>query len=251
MSLGLYYHPLSSCCWKVLVALYELGVPFEGRFLDLGDPVQRSEFLGLSPAGKMPLLVDGARVVPETSIIIEYLVRRHAPRGKELLPADPDTALEVRLLDRLLDCYVMTPMQAIVADRIRAEEDRDPVGVQKERDTLARAYGMLERRLADRGARRHGSADLLREGARGHERGDTWMAGGAFSMADCAAAPALFYASTLVPFSSEHPRLAAYFERLVQRPSVARVLEEARPYFRFYPFREALPERFLQAASAR
>lgn len=224
MGLRLHFHPLSSCCHKALIALYELGVPFEGRLLDLGDAQQRSDFLALWPTGKMPLLQDGDRVVPETSIIIEYLAQHHAPPGgQQLLPADPVAALEVRLMDRLLDLYVMTPMQAIVGDRLRPETDRDPTGVAKARATLATAYGLLEQRLEDR----------------------DWIAGAHFSMADCAAAPALFYASTLVALPAGHARLAAYFERLLARPSVARTLEEARPFFRFYPYREALPARFL------
>lgn len=222
MALKLHFHPLSSCCHKVLIALYELGVPFEGRLLDLGDDEQRRNFLALWPTGKMPLLQDGAHVVPETSIIIEYLAQRHAPAGQQLLPAETEAALEVRLMDRLLDLYVMTPMQAIVADRLRAEPDRDPIAVAQARETLAMAYGLLEHRLAGR----------------------DWIAGRQFSMADCAAAPSLFFAFTLVPPPAQHRRLAAYFERLQQRPSVARTLEEAQPYFAFYPFREALPERF-------
>ena len=235
MNLVLHYHPLSSYCHKVLVALYELGVPFEAQLLDLGDAQQRAAFVALWPTGKMPLLVDGGHVVPETSIIIEYLARHHAPGAQTLLPAHAnagtggpadraalDPSIEVRLMDRLFDLYVMTPLQAIVADRLRDAGQRDPLAVEQARATLAMAYGMLEQRLGDR----------------------SWAAGGDFSMADCAAAPSLFYALTLVPLGPEHVRLGAYFERLMQRPSVARVLEEARPWFKYYPFHEALPERF-------
>jgi glutathione S-transferase len=223
MALTLCYHPLSSCCWKVLVALYETGVPFEPRLVNLGDDGERESFLALWPTGKIPLLIDGGQAVPETSIIIEHLSVYHAqPRGR-LLPPDAEHALEVRLMDRLLDLYVMTPMQAIVADHLRAAASRDPIAVDKARDTLAMAYGMLERKLAGR----------------------TWMAGESFSLADCAAAPSLFYAATLVPLPPEHRQLAAYFERLLARPSVARVLREAGPFFRFYPFRDRLAARFL------
>ncbi|MGE3348980.1 MAG: glutathione S-transferase family protein [Ramlibacter sp.] len=228
MALNLYFHPLSSSCHKVLIALYELKTPFEPRFLDLGNEEQRSHFLALWPTGKMPLLLDGERVVPETSIIIEYLTQHHAPAGQQLLPADPPAGLEVRLMDRLLDLYVMVPMQAIVADRLRAEADRDPITVARARETLAMAYGLLEQRLAHR----------------------PWAAGEHFSMADCTAAPALFYAATLLPLPASHGRLAAYFERLLQRDSVARTLAEARPYFHFYPFSEAIAARFLQPAAA-
>jgi glutathione S-transferase len=228
MALRLYFHPLSSSCHKVLIALYELATPFEPHFLNLGDDTERANFLALWPTGKMPLLLDGERVVPETSNIIEHLARQHAPAGQTLLPADPEAAQEVRLMDRLLDLYVMLPMQAIVADKIRAEGDRDVLAVDKARATLAMAYGLLEQRLAGR----------------------EWMAGPHFSMADCAAAPALFYALTLLPLPAGHPRLAAYFERLLLRPSFARTLDEARPYFNFYPYREAIPARFMQTAAA-
>lgn len=226
MALTLHYHPLSSCCHKALIALYELQIPFEPRLLNLGDPEQRSNFVALWPSGKMPLLQDGPRTVPETSVIIEYLVQRHAPANQTLIPPDPGKALEVRLMDRLSDLYVMTPMQAIVADRINAEADRSAHAVNKARATLGMAYGIFNQKL----------------------QGRTWLAGDDFSMADCAAAPALFYATTLVPIPAEHTLLAEYFERLVQRPSVARVLDEARPFFQYYPYREAIPARFMQAA---
>lgn len=228
MALALHFHPLSSHCHKVLIALYELAVPFEPRPLNLGNPQERSAFLALWPTGKMPLLQDGECTVPETTIIIEYLTLNHAPAGQTLLPADAQSALEVRLMDRLVDLYVMHPMQAIVADRLRAEADRDAIAVAKARETLAMAYGMLEKTLADR----------------------AWLAGAQFTMADCVAAPSLFYATTLVPFAPEHKRLAAYYERLLARPSVMRVLDEARPFFQFYPFREALPARFYQPEAA-
>lgn len=219
MALSLHFHPLSSFCHKALIALNELDIEVERQFLNLGDPVQREAFLALWPTGKMPLLVDGDRVVPETSVIIEYLAKRYGRPDQQLVPTDEDAALEVRLMDRLLDLYVMLPMQAIVGDRLRAEADRDPIAVDKARDTLTMAYGMLDERLADR----------------------EWAAGGHFSRADCAAAPSLFYAATLVPFGASQQRLAAYYARLMQRPSVVRTLDEARPFFKFYPYREALP----------
>jgi glutathione S-transferase len=223
MALTLHYHPLSSYCHKVLIALYELDMPFEPRFLNLGDPAARDGFLKLWPTGKMPLLTDDGRVIPETSIIIEYLdTRGSGPR--RLLPEDGDASLDVRLWDRLFDLYVMTPMQAVVADRLRAPGDRDPVAVAAAQRTLAMAYDLIEQRMAQR----------------------TWAAGESFSMADCAAAPSLFYAAAVAPFPSGHTNLAAYFERLVARPSYARALREAMPYFQFFPYREALPARFLE-----
>lgn len=228
MALSLYFHPLSSFCHKVLIAVDELGVEIERRLLNLGDAAERAAFLAHWPTGKMPLLIDGDRVVPETSVIIEYLSQRHAVPDRSLVPTDAEAALEVRLMDRLLDLYVMLPMQAIVGDRIRAEADRDPIAVAKARETLAMAYGMLDERLADR----------------------AWMAGDTFTMADCAAAPSLFYADTLAPIPASHRRLAAYFERLMARPSVMRTLEEARPFFKFYPYRELLPARYRPVQEA-
>ena len=224
MALTLHYHPLSSFCHKVLVALYELDLPFERHVLDLGDATVRDAFHRLWPTGKMPVLEDDGRVVAESSIIIEHLGLRHAP-ARSLLPVDPEEALEVRLWDRLMDLYVMHPMQAVIADRLRAEPDRDALAVAEAKRRLSMAYGMLEKRL----------------------EGRDWLAGGAFSMADCAAAPSLFFAATLLPFPASHCGLAAYLDRLMARPSFARVLEEARPFFRFYPGREGLPARYQPA----
>jgi glutathione S-transferase len=220
MSLTLYYHPLASYCHKVLVALYELGTPFERRIIDLADDAERDELQALWPVGKFPVIRDAARgrSVPESSIIIEYL-DHHAAAAQPLIPREVEAALEVRLWDRFFDNHVQGPMQQIVADRLfNKGSDTRP-----QRDALTTAYGMLERQLHD---------------------GREWAAPGGFSMADCAAAPALFYASTLVAFPPEAPRVAAYFERLVSRPSVQRVLEEAKPYFQNYPFVDDLPERF-------
>lgn len=225
MSLALYYHPLASFCHKVLIALYENETPFEPRSVDLMDAEASREFFALWPVGKMPVLRDDARdrTVPETSIIIEYL-DRYYPGSQPLLPADEATLLDVRLWDRFFDLYVQVPMQAIVADRIRPEGvARDPYGVTKARENLKTAYPMIEKHMAGR----------------------QWAAGDAFSMADCAAAPALFYADIIEPFSAEYPNAAAYFERLLVRPSFARVLLEARPYFHMFPFRADTPERFL------
>jgi len=222
MSLSLHYHPLSSYCHKALIDLYELDVPFVPRFLDLGNAQRRADFLALWPTGKMPLLQDGDTIIPETSIIIEHLALHHASPAQTLVPREATAALEVRLMDRLSDLYVMLPMQTIVADRLREEEDRDAIAVGKARDTIAMAYGLIDQRL----------------------QGRQWLAGDQFSMADCAAAPALFYAATLVPFGADQQRLSAYYRQLLQRPSVARTLEEARPYFRFYPYRASLPEAY-------
>jgi glutathione S-transferase len=223
MALQLYSHPLSSYCHKVLIALYELGTPFDNKMVNPGDPAEREAFLRFWPTGKIPLLIDGGHVVPETSVMIEYVQRRHAP-AMQLLPSDPEICLEVRLWDRLFDNYVMTPVQAIVGQQLREAAARDPQATSGAKATLAAAYGMIERHLGD---------------------GREWIAGKNFSAADCAATPSLFYASTLVPFDDDQQHLKVYFERLVARPSAQRVLEEARPWFKYYPFSEAIPARFM------
>ncbi len=226
-TLELHYHPLSSCCHKVLIALDELGIDVDLRLLNLGDPAERAAFLALWPTGKMPLLVDQGRPVPETSIIIEHLQRHHAGPGRTLIPTDPDAALDVRLWDRLFDLYVMTPMQALTADLLRPEVQRDPLGVTQARERLLSTYALISRQLDGR----------------------TWVTGDAFTLADCAAAPALFYALTYVPLPPDLPHLAAYVERLFERPSVARTIDLARPWFQYYPGRAGLSRRYLDPAS--
>jgi glutathione S-transferase len=226
-ALTLHYHPLSSYCHKLLIALDVLGIETEKRLLNLGDPAERAAYLALCPTGKMPLLVDQGRPIPETSIIIEYLQRHHAAPGRTLIPSDPDAALDVRLWDRMFDLYVMTPMQALTADLLRPEGDRDAIGVAQAREKLLTAYAFIDR----------------------HLEGRTWVSGSEFSMADCAAAPALFYAVTYVPLPPQHVHLAAYFERLMAHPSVAATIEQARPWFKFYPGRAGLEPRFFDPDS--
>jgi glutathione S-transferase len=212
-ALTLHFHPLSSFCQKVLIGLYELDVPFRKRIVDLLDETERTEFLKLWPLGKFPVLRDDARGVtlPETTIILEYVDSRFAP-GR-LIPSDPELARECRLRDRFFDLYVNVPMGKIVTDKLRPDDQRDGYGVSQARRQLETAY-----RIAD---------DWMREAP--------WAAGDAFSLADCAAAPALFYANQVVPFDSTAPHLAAYFARLVARPAFARVLTEARPYLAMFP----------------
>jgi len=224
MALTLHYHPLSSFCHKVLIALYENGTPFAGRVVDLGDAANRAAFVALWPVGKFPVLRDDARAqtVPESTIIIEYL-DRHYPGPRPLLPADGDGRREARLWDRLFDLYVHLPMQKIVGDRLRPQTERDPRGVADALAGLRTAYGVADKHMAER----------------------TWAAGEQFSLADCAATPALFYAGIAQPFADTHPNLAAYFERLVSRPSVRRVLAEAQPYFSMFPMADKIPTRFL------
>lgn len=223
MSLVLYQHPLASFCHKVLMALYENGTPFESRIIDLGNAESRASLARLWPLAKFPVLRDEAldSTIPETSIIIEYL-DRHYPGATQLLPTDLSDALCVRLWDRFFDLYVQDPMQKIVADVLRANEDKSPQSVSEAQALLSTAYGMIEKQLD----------------------GKTWITGDSLTMADCAAAPALFYAETLVPFGEGHERLKAYYQRLLERPSFARVLKEAMPYFHMYPYNEKLPAQF-------
>jgi glutathione S-transferase len=225
MTLTLHLHPLASFCQKVLVALYETGIPFTPRLVDLGDRQASARFLELWPVGKIPVLEDVAagRIVPETSIIIEYLEAR-APAGCRLLPSDGRLRLDARLWDRFFDMYVQAPMQKIVTDRLRAEGERDAKGVEDARAGLVVAYDMIERQIDGR----------------------QWIIGDDFSLADCAAAPALFYAGIVAPFEGTRPGVAAYFERLLGRASFARVLAEARPYFHMFPYRNEMPRRFTE-----
>lgn len=224
MSLTLYCHPLASYCQKVLLALYEGAVPFRPRFIDLGDAHDRAALLALWPLGKFPVLRDEERgcTVPESSVVIEYLAEHYAGAAA-LLPEDADARSEVRLWDRVFDSYVHAPMQQIVADRLRPAAERDAHGVADARAALHQVYGLLNPRLEQQ----------------------TWVASPNFSMADCSAMPALFYASIVAPIPAEHVHLHAYFERLMQRPSAQRVLREAQPYFTSFPYHDAIPQRFL------
>jgi glutathione S-transferase len=215
MSLTLHYHPLSSFCWKALIALYECDAPFTPNLVDLSNPEQRARLIALWPIAKFPVLRDDARdrTVPEATIIIEYLAL-HYPGKSALIPADPDRARETRLRDRFYDLYVHEPMQKIVGDKLRPEGKNDPFGVAQARARLETAYGMIERDL---------------------ESGGPWAMGEAFTMADCAASPALHYANLVQPLGEGHGRVKAYLARLAERPSFARVLKEAAPYFAMFP----------------
>jgi glutathione S-transferase len=229
MNLTLFYHPLASFCHKVLLALYEAGTPFKPQIVDLMDPGEHARFLDLWPIGKMPVLHDAARdeTIPETSIIIEYL-DQHYPGAQRLLPLDRDTCLKARLWDRFFDLYVQEPMQNIVLDTFRPVDQKDTLGVAAAEARLNQAYAMVEK----------------------HMSGRTWLAGDAFSIADCAAAPALFYAGIIVPFGLQQRALRAYFERLLERPAFRRVIVEAQPHFGNFPFREQMPEQFLTMTHA-
>lgn len=214
MAYTLLYHPLSSYCMKVLTALYESETPFTPKSVNLQDEAERAALLKLWPIGKFPVLRDEDRdlTVPESTIIIEHLAQQH-PAAAPLVPSDPKLALAVRAQDRFYDLYVHNQMQEIVGDRLRPANAKDPTGVEHARKRLATSYDMLERDMASK----------------------AWAAGDKFTMADCAAAPALFYGNKVQPFEATHPKLAAYFGRLKQRPSFERALEEAQPYMKFFP----------------
>lgn len=214
MSLTLHYHPLSSYCQKVLIALYENGTSFKPHLVDLGDPASAAAFKALWPIGKFPMLRDDARdwMVPESSIIIEYLAQ-HYPGPVELVAHDPKTARQERFRDRFFDLYIMTPMQQIVGDRLRPANAKDPYGVDRARAQLNTALGMLDRDIATK----------------------TWAMGERFGMADCAAAPALYYVNLIEPLAGKYDHVAAYLDRLMRRASFARAVKEADPYRHLFP----------------
>ena len=214
MTLRLHYHPLSSFCWKVLIALYENETPFEPVMCEFGDAESRAGLAALWPLAKIPVLEDEARgeTVPETTIVIDYL-DRHYPGPVRLVPEDPETAREARLWDRVFDLHVQAPMQRIVGDRLRPEDQRDAFGVAEARRSLATALAVVESVAGRR----------------------QWAGGNEFGLADCAAMPALFYADKVMPFGGDYPNATALLERLKARPSVMRVLAEAEPYFQYFP----------------
>lgn len=208
----LYGHPFSSYTWKVTIALAEKGLDYALRSLDPAQPEHAAELTAHWPPGKFPLLVDGPAVVAESSIIIEHLDLYHG--GPRLLPADPVTALDVRALDRIFDNHVMANMQAIVAEHLPfIAAAPDTMRIDRARTALDVIYGWLEGRLA----------------------GDGWACGDMFTLADCAAAPALFYADWVHPIAQDHGRLRAYRARLLARPSVTSAVDAARPYRHLFP----------------
>jgi len=214
MSLKLYFHPLASFCWKALIALYENDTPFEPVLVDLMDDASAGAFRKVWPMGKFPVLRDDERdcTVAESTTVVEYL-DAHYPGPTRFVPGDTDGGWRTRMWDRVFDNYIQHPMQKVVGDRLRPEGKTDPFGVEQARQELREIYPLIERELGGR----------------------TWLMGEAFTLADCAAAPALFYADTVVPFAATDNRLSAYLDRLMARPAFARVLREAEPYFPMFP----------------
>lgn len=212
-ALPLFYgHPFSSYCQKVLIALYENATPFTYRPFGPDDPAAATEWAALWPLKRMPVLDDNGRVVIEATSIIEYLQMRY-PGPVRFVPADAEDALQARTLDRVFDNYVMTPMQKIVLDHLRPDGDRDAFGVRQAHEMLESAYGWLDGVLAGR----------------------QWATGAAFTIADCAAAPALFYADWVHEIAPQFEGLRAYRARLLARPSIARAVDEARPFRQNFP----------------
>ena len=212
MSLQLFAHPFSSYCQKALIAFFENDIPYTLRLLSPEDPETGAEFAKLWPLGKFPLLVDGDRTIPEATIIIEYL-QIHHPGPVKLIPEDPAAALEVRLLDRFFDNYVMTPQGKCVFDALRPADARDAQGVADAKAMLETSYAWLDARMAGR----------------------QWAVGETFTLADAAAAPSLFYADWTYAIPSHLTNLHAYRARLLARPSFAKAVDGGRPYRHYFP----------------
>jgi glutathione S-transferase len=214
MALTLYMHPLSSYCHKVLIALYENAIAFTPELVNLGDPEARARFKKVWPLAKFPVLGDDSRnrTVPESTSIIEYL-QRHVPGPVRLLPQDEEGAAAVRAKDRFYDLHVHYHMQRIVADKLRPADGHDPIGVSESKERLQTALQMAE----------------------GDLKNQRWACGDSFSLADCAAAPALFFIDKMTPLKNQYSHLDGYLGRLKQRPSYARVLAEAEPFMQYFP----------------
>jgi glutathione S-transferase len=213
MSMILYGHPFSSYTWKALIPLYEKGLDFEFHILDEEHPEHWDQLRAHWPRGQMPVLDDGGQGVFESSIVIEHLDLAY-PETPRMIPDDHEAALRVRLLDRVFDCHLEASFQAAVSEYIPWITETPNLGrVERARATLSNIYPWLEAQLPD----------------------DGWACGGEFSMADCSGAPALFYADWTQPIPDEYKRLKAYRARLLARPSVARCVEDARPYRGYFP----------------
>lgn len=214
MSLKLYYHPLASFCHKALIALYEGGIAFEPVLVNLGDEESSAVLRSLWPIAKFPVLRDEARrqTVAEATVIIEYLDTYY---GTRFVPADADARWQTRMWDRFYDLYVHEQMQRIVGDNLRPSGANDAFGVEQAKAQLHKSYAMIEHEM----------------------EGRAWATGDTFSLADCAAAPALFFAEYVAPIGAGQSNLRRYRERLMARPSYARALKEAEPYFQYVPIK--------------
>jgi glutathione S-transferase len=215
----IYGHPFAAFYWKTLIALYERNVPFQFLMVDPEHP-QNAEAIGrLAPTGQFPVLVDGDRTVVESAAIIEYLDLHHGA-APPMVPADPRAAIEARQMDSIFDDYLMGPLARMVFNALREESKRDPQTDVEAKATLDKAYAWLDRWMMGR----------------------EWAANGVFGIADCAAAPALFYAHWGHPIPRAHDALCNYRKRLLARPSIARVVDEARPWRPYFPLKEHTPD---------
>lgn len=212
MALTLYFHPMSTYCMKALIALYENDTPFEPRIIHLEKPEERAELAALWPFVKFPVLKDGNTVVAESSIVLEYLDEQY-PGKTKLIPANAARAREARFVERIYDLYVNTCVGKFTNDKFRPADKKDPLGVADAMRQIEIAYDLVEKDMATR----------------------TWAMGDDFTIADCAALPALFYANMLIPLENKRKNTAAYLTRLLERPSITRVIEEAGPYLKFFP----------------
>ena len=212
MSLTLHFHPLSSYCQKALIALYENDTPFTPNIVNLMDPAEAAAFKKLWPCGQFPVLVDGGRTIPESTVIIEHL-DAHYPGKTRFIPSDPEMARQVRLKDRFYDLHLHVHMQKVVGDQMRPEGKKDPHGVEQARARMNVSLDMIDAEMSGR----------------------TWAMGDTFTLADCAAAPPLFYIDRVFKLAGTHKNAAAYLRRLMARPSYARALEEAQPFLKMFP----------------
>jgi glutathione S-transferase len=215
----IYGHPFASFYWKALIALYERDVPFEFLMVDAEHPENVEAVGRLAPTGQFPILVDGDRTVIESRAIIEYLDLHHGD-APPMIPADARAAIEARQMDGVFDDYVMAPLTRMVLNALRAEDKRDPYAVVEAKATLDKSYAWLNRWMAGR----------------------TWAANDVFGIADCAAAPALFYAHWGHPIPESHAAVREYRARLLARPSIKRVVDEARPWREIFPLKGRSPD---------
>lgn len=211
MSLELYVHPFSSYSWKALIPMWADGTAFEYKKVGGDEPDATARLAELWPFAKFPVLVDDGQVIPEATCIIEHLQARHP--GPNIWIPEGDLGRRVRFLDRFFDLYVQGNMQPSVNHALRPEGMGDAYGAERGLKNLRIAYDWLEANLTD----------------------GPWAAGETFTLADCAAAPALFYADWIEEIGGERPRLQGYRARLLAHPQVARAIDEARPFRPYFP----------------
>ncbi len=200
----LYYNPISTYSQKVLIALYEKGLDFEPEIVNLMDADARARYRDVNPLGKIPCLqLEDGHIIPESSIILEYLDPLAEPT---LIKGNADETRRIRFKDRMFDLYLNDPIVTLLFQGMKPESEQDPERIEKARFHVATMYSFMENEF----------------GKQSYANGEEFL------MADCAAAPALFYAEQVVPFA-EHKNISAYWERLKSRPSVQRTHEEAAP----------------------